>query len=151
MQRGELLALAEGRLTVIAYDGHGAGAHLHRLLHGLAPQAQQSCRIAQSEAARCGERGVFAQRMAGDEGAALREPPAALVLERPNYGDGDRHERGLGVPGQRELALLSFEHEPRERLAKGLVHLLKHGAGGRKGIVQVPAHADLPGSPVRER
>ena len=123
--------------------GHGAGTHRHRLLHGFAPQAQQARRIAQRQAARGGERRVLTQRMAGDEGRAIGQPPCALVLERANYRNRDRHERGLRVPRQREFALLAREHEPRERLAERLVHLLKHGAGSRKGIVQVLAHADL--------
>ena len=121
---------------------HGAGAHRHRLLHGFAPQAQQARRIAQRQAAGGGERRVLAQRMAGDEGCAIEQPPIALGLERANDRNRDRHERGLRVTGERELALLAPEHEPRERLAERLIHLLKHPAGSRKGIVKIAAHAN---------
>ena len=99
--------------------------------------------VIQRQAACSGERRVLTQRMAGDEGGPFGEAPAALVFERADYGNRDRHERGLRVPGERELALLAPEDEPRERLAKRLVHLLKHGAGCRESLVQVLAHSDL--------
>ena len=137
-----------GGLREIGADqrSHGAGAHRDRLLHDLAPQAEQARGVRQRQAPRSGKRGVFAKRMAGDEGSALLEPPGALGLERANHGDRDRHERGLRVPGERELALLTLEHEAGKALAEGLVDLLKHRAGGRKRIVKVAAHADRLGA-----
>ena len=73
-----------------------------------------------------------------------RQAPSASSAA--NRGDRDRHERGLRVPGEREFALLTLEHEARKALAEGLVDLLKHRAGGRKRIVKVAAHADRLGA-----
>ena len=47
---------------------HRADAFGHRLLHGVAAHAQEPRRVADREAAGRRERGIFAERMAGDIG-----------------------------------------------------------------------------------
>ena len=41
--------------------GHGAGADRHRLLHGLAADAQKPCGVGDREGAGGGERGIFTE------------------------------------------------------------------------------------------
>ena len=52
---------------------HGALADRHGLLHGPAADAEQPRRIGEVEAARRGQRGIFAERVAGDVGDASAE------------------------------------------------------------------------------
>ena len=65
-----------GGLEVEAEEGrHRADADRHRLLHRLAPDAQQARGIGQGQRPRRAEGGVFAQRVPGDE-ARLIQPEA---------------------------------------------------------------------------
>ena len=147
------LALALGRLGGGVADGarlfeigaeqggHGALAGGHRPLHRLAAQLQQPRRAAEREAAGGGERRIFAQRVAGDHGRAVRQAHAALALQHPRDGERVGEQGGLGVLGEREVLGGTLEHQLGEPLAKGFVDLLEHFAGGREGGGEVAAHA----------
>ena len=59
-----------------------------------------------------GERRVFAERMAGDEARAALHLEARLrASSTRKHGEARRHQRGLRVGGQHQLALRSLEHE----------------------------------------
>ena len=53
-----------------------------------------------------------------------------------------RHDRGLRVFGEHEIALRPFPHQPREFLRQRVVDFLEHFARGRERIGQRLAHAD---------
>ena len=89
-----------------------------------------------------GERGIFAQRMAGDHDGPLAERPAALFLQHAQHGERVGHQGGLGVLGQDEFFAGPLEHQARELLLQGLVDFLEHLAGGGKGAGEVASHAD---------
>ena len=59
-----------------------------------------------------------------------------LGLEHADHRHGHRHQRGLGILGEREVGLGAFPHERGELLAQGLVDLLEHGAGGGEALGQ---------------
>ena len=74
---------------------------------------------AMREAAGGGERRIFAERMAGDEGGvalAGRDPPRASSTR--NDGQADRHQRRLGIVGERQLVLRTLPHDGRELLRR---------------------------------
>ena len=52
---------------------HGALPDRHRLLHRLAADLQQLCRVGERERARGAERRILAERVAGDEGGVILE------------------------------------------------------------------------------
>ena len=85
---------------------------------------------------------VFAERVAGDDDGLLAQGEAALLLQHAQHGERVRHQRGLGVLGQRQLLAGPFEHQLGELLLQGLVDLLEHLAGGGEGGGEVAAHAD---------
>ena len=124
------------------HRGHGALADRHRRLHGLAAQPEQARGIADREAAGRGQRRIFAERMAGDEPAELRDRAAARGLERAQRRDRGRHQGGLGVLGQAQPLVGPFEDQAAQRLAERRVDLLEHRSGRRHRGEQGLAHAD---------
>ena len=67
--------------------GHRALAHRHGGLHRLAARFQKPRRIGQAEGARGAQRGIFAQRMAGDQARMPGEIEAAFLLQHADDGD----------------------------------------------------------------
>ncbi len=80
--------------------------------------------------------------MAGDERAGAPQIEAALALEHAQHGEADRHQRRLGVLGQRELVLRPLEDHPGEVLAERLVDFGEDLAGAGMAFGEVAPHAD---------
>ena len=79
--------------------------------------------------------------MAGDEGRA-RAQIEARCLQRPKRGDRNRHQRRLGVGGQRQLVLGAVPDGVAQALAERLVHFLEDAAAFGKGVGELSAHTD---------
>jgi hypothetical protein len=105
-------------------------------------QAQQARGVGDREGARGGERGVLAERVAGEVGGVAREHQAGLGLERAQGGEARRHERRLRVGGEGQRVRRPLEDGGGQRLAERLVDLGEDGA--RRGVAfgERPAHAD---------
>ena len=119
------------RVRVEAEDRrHRAGADRHRLLHRLGAKAHQRQRVGEAQRAGGDERGVLAERMAGDDGGR------GLRLGQPGAIAGDaggQHHR-LGVGRQVELLLRAFADQAADVVAergRGLVERLPHRRRGR--------------------
>ena len=123
-------------------SGHSANAHRHRRLHRLPAQLQQLCRGRQIERSGCTKRCIFAERVSGDKIAFLRKPDAALFFQHPQGRNCIRHNRGLCVFGQRQVAFRPFAHQLEKILPQRVVNLLKHGARGDACFGERLAHAN---------
>ena len=134
LERGLVFEAEQGR--------HRPLPHRNRLLHGVAADAQQPRRIGDREAAGGGERRIFAERMAGDEGGVALQVEAGLGLQHAHGRQADGHEGRLGVRGEGELLGRPLPDEARQLLRQGRVHLVEDGPGLRKGLGQRLAHAD---------
>ena len=66
----------------------------------------------------------------------------AMGLEHPGRGEADRHQRRLGVLGQRQGLGRAVPDEARQLLAEGVIDLGENGAGFRIGVGERLAHAD---------
>ena len=73
-RHGSLVIEAEQR-------GHGADADRHRLLHGETAGAQQARGVGNAQAAGGGQRGIFAERMAGHEGGVAPDRETGFGLQ----------------------------------------------------------------------
>ena len=79
--------------------------------------------------------------MTGDKlGVVLERDP--LGLKHTHHGHGNGHQRGLGVLGQAQNVLGTFEHGGREALAQSFVDFLEDGAGHGILVGEILAHAD---------
>ena len=58
-----------------------------------------------------GQRRIFAERMAGDELRVAFEIEAGFGLQHAQGRERDRHQRGLGVFGERERLGRAFEND----------------------------------------
>ena len=86
---------------------------------------------AMREGAGGGQRRIFAERMAGDERRVAREIEAGLGLQHAQGRERHRHQRRLGVLGQRQRVGRALPHERGELLAERRVDLVEHGARRR--------------------
>ena len=129
---------------------HRALADRHRRLHGVAADAQQPRRIGDRERAGRGERRIFAERMAGDVGDLVLQRKAAR-LERPDRRQRHRHQRRLGVGGQRQRLLRPFPHQLGELFAERVVDLLEDRCAPRERRRPDPCPCRQPGCPAPER
>src|SRR5206468_2394192 len=77
-----------------------------------------------------------AEAVSGDE---LRTQSARL--EQPVRRHADRENRGLGVLGERQLIVGTFENDPAEPLAECVVGLVEGLTTNRVRLGQRPAHA----------
>ena len=121
---------------------HRALADRHRALHRLSAQLQQPRRVANRKRAGRGQRRIFAERMPGDKGDVPAEVEPAFGFEHPDRREARRHQRRLGVFGQRQLALRPLEHQPREVLRQRVVDLVEKAPRRRKGAGEAAPHAD---------
>ena len=119
---------------------HRADAHGHRLLHGAPAHPQQPRAIGDPQRSRRGQRGIFPQRMPGDE--IGRRDIRALGLERAQRRERGRHQRGLCIGRQRQRLLIALPDQRRQRLAERRVDLVEHRARRRIRKGQIAAHAD---------
>ena len=129
---------------------HRAGADRHRLLHGKAAGAQQARGIADAEAAGGGERGIFAERMAGHEGGVPPDREAGLGLQHPQGGERDRHQGRLGIFGELQGLGRAVPDDGGQLLAERRIDLVENRARRRKGLRQGLAHADRLGTLPRK-
>ena len=98
-----------------------------------AARLQQPRGIGQREGAGGAQRRVFAQRMAGDETRmAWRDRGRASLLQHADDGDARRHDRGLGIFGEDQIAFGAFPHQARKLLLQRLVDFLEHFAGAAR-------------------
>ncbi len=121
---------------------HSPFADRNRLLHRAPSGAQEPCRVGKLERASDGQRRILPERMAGHEVRLFLEREPALVLEHPRRGDAYRHQRRLGVLGERQLVLRPLEHEPGQVLGKRFVDFLVDLPCLGVGLGQRLAHAD---------
>ena len=121
---------------------HRALPDRHGALHGLSALFQQAGGVGKREGAGGGERRVFAERVAGDEGGLVGELEAARLFQRADDGEADGHDGGLGILGERQVFLRAFPHQFGELLAQSLVDLLEDLTGGSESLGQFAAHAD---------
>jgi hypothetical protein len=88
--------------------------------------------------------------MTGHRAGLVRQPPAALGLQHPQRRDADRHQGGLGVLGQGQVAFRPLEHELGELLLQRLIHLFEHQPRRCEALRQSEAHADGLGTLARK-
>ena len=132
----------DARLVVEAEQcRHGALPNGYGGLHGLSTQAKQTRGVRQRKGAGGGERGIFAERVAGDEFGVAGEIEPGFGLQHAGRGEADGHQRGLGVGGQNEIDLGALEHQGRQLFAERGVDLIEHGAGGGETVCQGFTHA----------
>ena len=79
--------------------------------------------------------------MAGHETRPVRQRQSG-VLERTQDGQADRHQRRLGILGQRQILARPVEHQPGEPLRQRIVHFLENQTGHARRFGEVPAHAN---------
>ena len=80
--------------------------------------------------------------MPGHQLAGLGQVDAGFLFQHPDDRQTDRHQGRLGVLGQPELVLRTFEHQPGQVLRQGVVDLLEEMPRHRRGLGQFLAHAD---------
>ena len=97
---------------------------------------------AMREGAGRGQRGIFAERMAGDELRIALEIEAGFRFQHAHDGERDRHQRRLGVFGERERVGRAFEDDGAQLVAERVIDLLEHRRAGAKFVGQRLAHAD---------
>ena len=134
---------------------HGADADRHRLLHGTAADAHQPHRIGQRKRAGRRQRGIFADRMAGDELRVARQIHAGFGFQDPHGRQRDRDQGRLRVLGEHHPFRRPLPHDGAEPVAERRVDLVEHLPGRGKGLGERLAHADglaaLPRKHERDR
>ena len=130
---------------------HRAFADRNRLLHREPARAQKPRGIAHRNRAGGGERGIFTERMPGDEFGVAFEIEAGFGFQHADHRDRHRHQAGLGVLGERQLLDRAVPQDRRELLAERGIHLLEHRARRREGVGQGLAHADGLAALARKR
>ena len=121
---------------------HGADADRHRLLHRLPARAQQPRGVGDGEGAGGGERGIFAERMAGDELRVAFEIETGFGFQHAHRRERNRHQCRLRILGERERIGWALEHDGGKLGAKRFIDLVEHLPGRRKIRRQRLAHAD---------
>ena len=120
---------------------HRADSRGDRRLHRIPAQPQQPRCVGQRQRSRRDQRCIFAQRMPGDERCFVGEPQPAFDLQHTQRGDRHRHDRRLGVGGQRQFVVGTVPHQREQLLAERVIDLFENGAGGRAGVGKAGAHA----------
>ena len=123
---GKVIAVGNGKvledgktrpLDIKAEQGrHCALANRHSPLHRLSANFEETCRIADRDRARRGQRRIFAERMSRHKGNIPCKGEAALRFENANHCKTRRHQRRLSVFGQGKVAFRPFEHQARQIL-----------------------------------
>ncbi len=81
---------------------------------------------AMREGAGRGQRRIFAERMAGDELRVARKIEAGFRLQHAHGRERDRHQRRLGVLGERQRLGRPFADDGAELLAERGIDLVEH-------------------------
>jgi hypothetical protein len=121
--------------------GHGALPDRHRLLHRLAADAQELCRVGDRDHSGRAQRRIFAQRVPGDIGGRVGDAHP-LALQHPHHRQADRHQRRLRIGGEPQRLVGALEHHLAELLPQRGVDLVEHRPCLGKGRGKVLAHAD---------
>ena len=129
---------------------HGAVPDRHRLLHGVAADAQQPRGVGDRERAGGGERRILAERMAGDEGGVARKVEPGLGLEHAHRRQRHRHQRRLGVRGQRQRLGRALPDQPRELFAERRRRPRRRPRAPRERRRPAPCPCRPPGCPAPE-
>ena len=79
--------------------------------------------------------------MTCDEGHMAPQIETGLRLQNLEHRQTHGHECGLGVDGQRQFPLGTFEHQFRQRLIQGIVDSGKDRPGSSEGFRESLAHA----------
>ena len=80
--------------------------------------------------------------MAGNKGGIARKVDAGLGFEHPHDGERDRHQRRLGILGERQRIGRPVPDRFAEPLAERRVDFLEHLPRRGKGVGQRLAHAN---------
>jgi hypothetical protein len=130
-----------GRIQLHADQrGHGADPDRHRLLHRLSADAQQPRGVGDGKSTGGGKRGIFAERVTGDELRLALKIEPRFRLQHADDGERDRHQRRLGILGERQRVRGPVEHDGAQALAERLVHHLEHSPCRREVLRQCLAH-----------
>ena len=121
---------------------HRADADRHRLLHGMATNAQEPCCVRHAERARRTKRGVLTQRMSGHDTGMTGDIESAFLAQDRDGRHRGRHDGRLRIFREQELIIRSLPHQAGEILLQGFVHFLEQFAGGGERLSQRLAHAD---------
>ena len=133
----------DGGLVIEAEQcGHRAGADRGRLLHRQAANPQEPRGVGNRQAARGGQRRIFAERMARDERHVARQIDPGLALQHPQGGERHRHQGRLGVLGHLQGIGRAVPDHGAQLLAQRLVDLVEHRTRRRKRLGERLAHAD---------
>ena len=96
-----------------------------------------------------GQRGIFAERMAGDEFGVAGEAEPCFGFENADDGERHGHQRRLRVLRQRQRVLRALEDRLAQFFAERLVDFGEDLPRRREGVGERLAHADrlaaLPG------
>ena len=121
--------------------GHGAGLCIAGFLHQAAALTHEADTVIEADGAGGDQRGVLAERVAGDEGWA-RGDCASLDCGR-ECGDRVGDDGWLRVDGAGQFILGALEADLGERDAQRLVSRGEDRTGGGGLIGEVGAHADV--------
>ena len=146
--RGELLA---DLLADAQQRRHRTLPDRHGRLHGLTADLQQPRGIGHAERARCGERGIFAQRMTGDVFDLVGAGESPSRFEHPHHRQRHGHQRRLGILGQRQRLERTLEHDLRRASGQARHRPRRTGRGPRHRPWPAPRPCRRLGCPARER
>ena len=122
--------------------GHCAGADGDRFLHGTAADAQQPRRIGNGQRPGRGKRGIFAERVTGNEGRVALEIDAGFRLEDAQGRERNCHQSRLRVFGQRQRIGRPVPDDIAQPFVQGGIDFFEDPPRRRKGLSQSLAHTD---------
>ena len=129
---------------------HGAHADRHRPLHRAAADANEPHRIGDRQRTGRGQRGVFADRMAGDEFRVALEIDARFGFKHAHRGQRHRHQRRLRILGEGDRLGGPLPHHRAELVAERLVDLVEDPRARPGRSPPAPCPCRPPGCPAPE-
>ena len=121
---------------------HRALPDRHGALHGIAANAQQPRRVGELQAAGGGERRIFAERMAGDEGRVFDEIEPASASSTRMAARLTAISAGCALAVSVRSSAGPSHMIVGQLLAERLVDLVEHRPRLRKSLGERLAHAD---------
>ena len=115
-------------------DRHCALTHRHGGLHRLTARLEEPCCGREVDRARSAQCRIFAERMPRDKRRFLRQPNAAFAFEDAQCRNRIRHDRRLGIFGQRQCIVWPLCHDAIKRLPQRLIDFTKNFACGGAGV-----------------
>ena len=104
---------------------HPADTDWNSLLHRLAANFEQACRISQTKCPGRRKRRVFTEGMAGNESTAFGQVDTAFRFKNPQNCHAQRHQRRLRIFRQLQFFGRPLGHQFRQILAKRVVNFLE--------------------------